>query len=104
MAKNWQETLKFHLEEQNTLLNMGDLNKDVIAMLESQAKATWEARQQEVAEAEQRGIRKVIAFCKQKIFNTFIDRDTGEPYIAFRDNADKEWQAFLKGVEKVSSQ
>lgn len=73
-------------------------------LLEAQAKATWEAREPEIAEAERRGVRKVVEFCKQKIFNTFIDRDTGEPYLAFRDNADKEWQAFLKGIEGESRQ
>jgi len=54
----------------------------------------WEARQKEVDEAEQRGIRKVVEWVnKQKVFgdgnregNGYIERE--------------EWQAFLKGVEK----
>ena len=72
--------------------------EQVEALLEKQAKLTWEARQKEVDEAEQRGIQKVVDW----IDNTDVGNDL---YLKInRDHWDKakqnEWRAFLKEVEK----
>lgn len=66
-----------------------DLPETMNAEWKAQAEISFEAGKQD-------GRKEVVEFCKQKIFNTFIDRDTGEPYLAFRDNSDKAWQSQLK--------
>ena len=65
--------------------------------LEAQAKITWEARQKEVDEAEQRGIKKVVDWIMaNKSFRSDF-MTPGEFYFRITEN---DWQAFLKEVEK----
>jgi hypothetical protein len=65
--------------------------KKVLRRIEAQAKATWEARQPEVDEAEQRGIRKMVEWIKNQ--RVLKSKDKSMIVIEFRT---EEWQAFLK--------
>ena len=60
-----------------------------------QAKLAWEARQKEVDEAEQRGIKKVVDWIKDNNFNL----KGMDNYVDFGIDSQK-WQAFLKELKK----
>jgi len=70
---------------------------DFDKVAEAQAKLTWEARQNEVDEAEQRGIEKVVDKINPQI-EAFIQSPKMPDELALVIKV--WWQAFLKEVEK----
>jgi len=64
---------------------------------QAQAKLTWEARQKEVDEAEQRGVQKVVDWIEA---NKSYHSDFMTPSEFYFRIDEEEWQAFLKEVEK----
>lgn len=94
---NWQETVMSNKQIAELQAKYSEPSNESIGyernIAKAQAKATWEARQPEVDEAEQKGVKRVVDFFKARLgitegglLSTNID------YV--------EWQAFLKGVEK----
>ena len=84
-----KDTLKFNLEELNELPNMGDLNRDVIKMLEAQAKISFPLGKQE-------GIKKVVEWIKEYSCLEKCDLDTEAYFNAYRWIGDEEWHDQLK--------
>ena len=74
------------------------LNADHIAIANKQAKITWEARQKEVDEAEQRGIKKVVDWIEANSHIHYTSAPLKLKELAINKSM---WQAFLKeqGVE-----
>jgi len=65
---------------------------------EFQAKLTWEARQKEVDEAEQRGIQKVADELRGLMIKTYDPLAPSKYSLVLCTDEDK-WQAFLKSLE-----
>jgi len=112
MAKTWEETV-MNVDEYNRFtrdwygergipalwMQADTLSAEYKATLEHQAKLTWEARQKEVDEAYQRGIKKVVEWIMKE---SWLE-NTGQITIDTKYNRlfdDDAWQAFLKECEK----
>jgi len=127
-AKTWEETVMsddqlrevWHFAIEYPDRDMPALEKlfqQRKAVAKVQAKLTWEARQKEVDEAEQRGVKKVVDWVQDRIFycadsppqegvaygylGNYILRFGKEalPSVGFYELSESpEWQAFLKDL------
>lgn len=88
---NWQETVL--TPDLRMLLSPHQDNGYKLA--NQQAEISWKARQKEVDEAEQRGIRKVVDEIS-KVWDMSSDN-----FYEFGRKVFDIWQAFLKGGEKM---
>jgi len=101
---NWEETVRNNEEETRKSIRflLGAANAQsafeeyIKSRINAQAKLTWEARQKEVDEAEQRGIQKVVDWIKDNNFNL----KGMDNYVDFGIDSQK-WQAFCKRCLKI---
>jgi len=96
---NWEDAtvnLDDYLAEMGWVLSKDGLQYAWLKqMRDRQAKLTWEARQEEIDEAEQRGVKKVVDW--MKLHKAYLCFDESDP--AEIKNLNKAWQAFLKECE-----
>jgi len=83
-AKTWEETVM-------KSLNFYGLDDVELGIAKVQARLTWEARQKEVEDAEQK-LQKVVEFLKGHRHQELL---IGAHRFVFTEN---EWQAFLKDL------
>jgi len=103
---NWEETVMNGKQIATWLLGVSDRYYDAetkptisdIAIATAQAKLTWEARQKEVDEAEQRGIQKVADELRGLMIKTYDPLAPSKYSLVLCTDEDK-WQAFLKSLE-----